>query len=341
MPLSPGTPIGSYSVIAAVGSGGMGEVYRARDRKLDRDVALKVLPHNVSDDAERLARLQREARTLAALNHPNIAQVYGLEDGEGLTAVVMEFVDGPTLADRLASGPLPLDEALPIARQIAEALEAAHDQGIIHRDLKPANVKVRPDGVVKVLDFGLARTMDAATPETDPSLLATVTSPAAMTGFGVILGTAAYMSPEQAKGKPVDRRADVWAFGVVLAEMLSGKRMFGGDTVAEMLGSVLKDEVVVPAAPPVIRHLLARCLDCDPRRRLRDIGEARIVLENPDSAEFIDRTASAVPGTTRSRVAWTVGVVVAAVAGVASGWLIRTPPATIEIPLRRFTLPVG
>jgi serine/threonine protein kinase len=231
MTLTPGTRFGPYEITAPIGVGGMGEVYRATDTKLKRQVAIKVLPASVAGDAERLARSQREAEVLASLNHPNIAAIYGLEEADGVNALVMELVEGPTLADRIAQGAIPLDDALPIAKQIAEALEAAHEQGIIHRDLKPANVKVRPDGTVKVLDFGLAKAMDAG-PST--SLRAgrvggnnvtqspTITTPA-MTAAGMILGTAAYMSPEQARGKPVDKRTDIWAFGCVLFEMLTGK----------------------------------------------------------------------------------------------------------------------
>jgi serine/threonine protein kinase/Tol biopolymer transport system component len=337
MPLLPGTRIGPYAVTAGIGAGGMGEVYLARDTKLDRDVALKVLPQNVSGDTDRLGRLQREARALATLNHPNIAHVYGLESADGVTALAMELVEGPTLADRIAAGPIPIDEALPIARQIADALEAAHEQGIVHRDLKPANVKVRLDGTVKVLDFGLARAVEPTL--ASASLLPTLTSPA-MTGVGVILGTAAYMSPEQAKGKPVDRRADIWAFGVVLAEMLTGKRMFDGETVSETLASVMKDVPVIPDAPPAIKSLLTRCLQRDPRARLRDIGEARIVLEDPASEEWA--AAASVPPVrpARARVTWAFATVAATIAGVAIGWTVRPVRPSVDAPLRKVTLPV-
>ena len=213
MALTPGARLGPYEVIASIGVGGMGEVYRARDTNLKRSVAIKVLPESVASDRERLARFQREAEVLASLNHPHIAAIYGLERSGGMTALVLELVEGPTLGDRIALGPIPLDEALAIAKQIAEALEAAHELGIIHRDLKPANIKVRPDDTVKVLDFGLAKAMEPAAVSGDMSHSPTITSPA-MTQAGVILGTAAYMSPEQARGKPVDKRADVWAFGV-------------------------------------------------------------------------------------------------------------------------------
>src|SRR5262245_14409598 len=222
MAMTPGTRLGPYEISAPIGVGGMGEVYRASDTNLARQVAIKVLPESMAADAERLARFDREAKTLAALNHPNIAAIYGLERSHGQTALVMEFVEGPTLADRIAQGPMPVDEALAIARQIAEALEAAHEQGIIHRDLKPANINVRDDGTVKVLDFGLAKLNTPNVPN-DPNALSmspTITSPAMMTGVGVLLGTAAYMSPEQAKGKPADKRSDIWAFGCVLYEML-------------------------------------------------------------------------------------------------------------------------
>jgi serine/threonine protein kinase len=225
--LEPGVRVGPYQIHSAIGAGGMGEVYRARDTELGRDVAIKVLPELFAADSDRVARFQREAQLLASLNHPNIAQIYGLERAGDSRALVLELVEGPTLADRIAHGPIPVDEALPIARQVAHALEAAHEQGIIHRDLKPANIKVRPDGTVKVLDFGLAKALsnDASAP--DLSMSPTVTSPAQMTARGVILGTAAYMSPEQARGKAVDKRADIWAFGCVLYEMLTGHSAFG------------------------------------------------------------------------------------------------------------------
>ena len=227
MALHAGTRIGAYEVGALIGAGGMGEVYRATDINLTRQVAIKVLPDTFANDPERLARFEREAKTLASLNHPNIAQIYGLEKSDGIRALVMELVEGPTLADRIAQGPIPVDEALPVAKQIAEALEAAHEQGIIHRDLKPANIKVRPDGIVKVLDFGLAKALEPISAAgVDATASPTITSPAMMTGVGVLLGTAAYMSPEQARGKAVDKRTDIWAFGCVLYEMLTGQRAF-------------------------------------------------------------------------------------------------------------------
>ena len=228
MALAPGIRLGIYEVTAQIGEGGMGQVYRAHDTKLNRDVALKVLPDAFASDPDRLARFTREAHALASLNHTNIAHIHGLEESSGVRALVMELVEGTTLADRIAQGPIPIDEALPIAKQIAEALEAAHEQGIIHRDLKPANIKVRPDGTVKVLDFGLAKAMEpavASSPSMSPP--PTITTPA-MTQAGIILGTAAYMSPEQARGKVVDKRADIWAFGAVLFEMLTGQRSFPG-----------------------------------------------------------------------------------------------------------------
>jgi eukaryotic-like serine/threonine-protein kinase len=225
MALAPGTRLGPYEITAQIGVGGMGEVWCATDTNLGRQVAIKILPDAFAYDPDRLARFEREAKTLASLNHPNIAIIHGLEKADGIRALVMELVEGPTLADRIAQGPIPLDEALPIAKQIAEALEAAHEQVIIHRDLKPANIKLRPDGTVKVLDFGLAKALETAPHPSDASQSPTITSPA-MTRMGVILGTAAYMSPEQARGKPVDKRADIWAFGCVLYEMLTGRRAF-------------------------------------------------------------------------------------------------------------------
>jgi eukaryotic-like serine/threonine-protein kinase len=281
MSLSPGTRVGPYEVVGLLGVGGMGEVVRARDIKLNRDVALKVLPELVAHDPDRLARFQREAQVLAALNHPNIAHIHGFEDSGSTHAIVMEVVEGPTLADRIAQGPIALDETAPIARQIAEALEAAHELGIVHRDLKPANIKVRDDGTVKVLDFGLAKAMDSGvTGAQNPSDSPTLTARA--TQLGMILGTAAYMAPEQAKGRPVDKRADIWAFGVVIHEMLTGDRCFKGEDVSETLASVLKDrpsfEELPAETPERLRRLLARCLERDPKQRLRDIGEARVLL---------------------------------------------------------------
>src|SRR5262245_44690404 len=274
MRLGPGTKLGHYEVGALIGAGGMGEVYRARDTKLKRDVAIKVLPHSFADDPARMARFQREAEVLASLNHPNIATIHGVEEG----ALAMELVEGETL-----SGPLPLETALNYGRQIAEALEYAHERGVIHRDLKPANIKITPDGIVKLLDFGLAKaTEDPATP-LDPSNSPTLTLGA--TRVGVIIGTAAYMSPEQASGKAADRRSDIWSFGAVLFEMLSGKQVFAGESVSDTLASVLKldpDWSALPKNTPTsILKLMRRCLTKDRKQRLQAIGEARIVLENP------------------------------------------------------------
>ncbi|HET9386059.1 MAG TPA: protein kinase [Gemmatimonadales bacterium] len=285
MPLATGARLGPYEVTGTLGAGGMGEVYRATDTSLGRSVALKVLPEAVAHDADRLARFEREARTLAALNHPNIAAVYGLEKSSGVHALVMELVDGPTLADRVVHGAIPLDEALAIAKQIAEALEAAHEQGIVHRDLKPANVKVRPDGTVKVLDFGLAKASDprGSSPVPPSSAVAT-----AMTDTGIILGTAPYMSPEQACGKAVDKRTDIWAFGCVLYEMLTGRATFSGDSTPATLIAIVEREpewaALPPATPASVRRLLERCLVKDPKLRLRDVGDARAdLIEGPPS----------------------------------------------------------
>jgi len=344
MALSPGTRIGAYEIVAAIGAGGMGEVYRARDTKLGRDVAIKVLPDSVASDEARRARFEREARTLAALNHPNIAAIYGVEDSGAVAALVMELVPGPTLADRLQRG-VGRPEACDIARQIAEALEAAHDAGIVHRDLKPANVKVREDGVVKVLDFGLAKalTAEASGDVTSP----TMTSPA-VTGLGVILGTAAYMSPEQARGRPIDRRADIWSFGVVLFEMLSGRRLFEDETVTDTLAAVVTREpdwTALPAdVPEAVRQLLARCLEKDPKRRLRDIGEARLVLsERAERVQPAPSAPAARPGPARVTKApmWAVGTIAAlAIALGAMTWIrFAAPPASATVPaLMRFDL---
>ncbi len=282
MALTPGTRLGPYDITAQIGVGGMGEVYQATDTKLKRQVAIKVLPASVAADADRLARFQREAEVLASLNHPNIAQIHGLEESGGITALVMELVEGPTLADRIAQGAIPIDEALPIATQMAEALEAAHEQGIIHRDLKPANIKVRSDGTVKVLDFGLAKAMEPAG-AMSPGLSMSPTLSLQATQAGMILGTAGYMSPEQARGKAVDRRADIWAFGAVLFEMLTGRRAFGGEDVAETLANVINKEPAwdaLPAATPThVRQTLRLCLRKPLRERVPDIGAVRLALE--------------------------------------------------------------
>jgi serine/threonine protein kinase/Tol biopolymer transport system component len=353
MPLTNGTRIGAYEIVAPLGAGGMGEVYRARDTNLGRDVAIKVLPDAFAQDPERLARFEREAKTLAALNHVNVAHVYGLERVDGargsahvsIRALVMELVDGPTLADRISQGAIPLEEALKIAKQIAEALDAAHEQGIIHRDLKPANVKVRPDGTVKVLDFGLAKAL--APPEgeyfgtraSSPAAMTnspTLTNPVAVTGVGVILGTAAYMAPEQAKGRDVTRATDIWAFGCVLYEMLTGRAVFTGEDVTEVLAAVVRAEPdwsrVPGATPPAIRTLLRYCLQKDQRRRWQDATSLRIVIDD-SSAIPIDAPASSAGETPRRWVA--VVALAAAVAAALSGiavWNLKsssTPPAPI------------
>ena len=282
MPLQPGTTLGPYSVTAKIGEGGMGEVYQARDTKLDRDVALKVLPEAFTSDPDRLARFEREAKVLASLNHPNIGSIYGLEEAEGVKALVLELVEGPTLADRIKQGPIPVDEALPIARQIADALEAAHERGVIHRDLKPANVKVKADGTVKVLDFGLAKAFQPDASDPNMSMSPTISLTAAATQMGMVIGTAAYMAPEQASGKTVDKRADVWAFGVVLYEMLTGTRPFVGDDVSKTLARVIDREpdwsAVPKGLPPVLGSFLRGCLQKDPRRRVRDIGDVSLAM---------------------------------------------------------------
>ncbi|MDP3716673.1 MAG: protein kinase [Acidobacteriota bacterium] len=382
MALAPGTRIGAYEVLGSLGAGGMGEVYRAKDSKLKREVALKVLPADVANDRERMARFQREAEVLASLNHPHIAQIYGIEEGPaeaghhigtgepGLhigadvasgfsrttgsdadvasgfsrtTALVMELVEGEDLAERLKRGAIPIDEALPIAKQIAEALEAAHEQGIIHRDLKPANIKVRPDGTVKVLDFGLAKALEPGVGNRESGVgntLAnspTITSPA-MTMRGMILGTAAYMAPEQAKGKAVDKRADIWAFGVVLFEMLTGTRAFKGDDVTDIITSVMRDTPDWGALPlataPAIRTLLRRALEKDPRRRLPHIAVARLEIDDAivSTGELVNAPAAPAPGapTGRTPLVW-------AVAGAAAAMVVtlalpayrtwRNPPA--------------
>jgi eukaryotic-like serine/threonine-protein kinase len=315
MAIQSGTHLGPYEILGAIGAGGMGEVYRARDPKLGRDVAIKVLPEAFAGDAERMARFQREAKVLASLDHPNIASIYGLEDSGGTRALVMQLVEGPTLADRIKSGPLPVDEAVRIAGQIADALEYAHEHGIIHRDLKPANVKVSNDDAVKVLDFGLAKALEG-----DPSSIDISTSPTISrmaTQQGVLLGTAAYMSPEQAKAKPVDRRADIWAFGCVLYEMLTGKQAFTGETVTDTLAAVIRAEPdwsSLPAITPMrVRVLLQRCLQKDPKQRLRDIGDARISLDEVLSGAPEQPSAAAASLRERLFVAAAISCLLAAI----------------------------
>src|SRR5215468_5859557 len=310
-----------FEIGGTLGRGGMGEVYLGRDTKLNREVAIKVLPSTFTVDPDRLARFRREAQVLASLNHPNIGAIYSFEESDGIHALALEYVEGPTLADRIARGPIPLETALSIALQIAEALEAAHEQGIVHRDLKPGNVKLRPDGVVKVLDFGLAKPAlpsPTQTPGTDAGC-PEITSPA-MTAMGVMIGTPAYMSPEQVKGRPVDRRADIWAFGAVLYEMLSGRLAFRGDDVPETLAAVLQQEVdwsAIPGSTPaLVRNLIARCLERDPRQRLRDIGEARILIESPNRSLLMPGSA---PIRLPRRWFFPIAVALVAVAALAAG----------------------
>jgi serine/threonine-protein kinase len=334
--LEPNTQLGPYRIERLIGAGGMGEVYRARDAKLERDVAIKVLPQAVADDPDRIARLVREARTLAALNHPNIAHIHGFEEVAGIRALVMELVEGPTLADRIARGAIPLDEALPIARQIAEALEAAHEQGIVHRDLKPANIKVRDDGLVKVLDFGLAKAMEpSAASASDVTGSPTVMSPA-MTQMGVILGTAAYMSPEQAKGRAADKRTDIWAFGCVLYEMLTGRRAFEGDDVTDTLAAVLRSEpnwTVLPAdLPSSMQVLLRSCLEKDRKERVADMSTVRFIMRTPaiDRGPLDRGPQHAWSGRTAGFVAAIVLLIVS-VTSALIGWTIHAPASRQQV----------
>jgi Tol biopolymer transport system component len=345
--LTPGTQLGVYEITASIGEGGMGQVYRATDTTLGRQVAIKILPDAFAADLERLARFEREAKTLASLNHPHIAAIYAVEKSAGHHALVMELVEGDDLSQRIVHGAIPLDEALPIAMQIAEALEAAHEQGIIHRDLKPANIKVRGDGTVKVLDFGLAKAMDPmAGSSTSHSMSPTLITPA-MTQVGVIMGTAAYMSPEQARGRTVDRRADVWAFGAVLFEMLSGRRAFSGENVSETLAEVMKSEPswqsLSSQLPAHLVRLIRQCLVKDPRQRIRDMGDVRLALDGAFEA-----TGSPTPVTTTSSdKRWTrnaafllaaAAAVVAAVGGGVGAWMLsRTPPVTAA-PIARLAM---
>ena len=335
MALSAGSRLGPYEIVSPLGAGGMGEVYRARDTKLHRDVAIKILPEAFASDAERVARFTREAQALATLNHPHIAQIYGFEESSGVRALVIELVEGEDLAQRIARGAIPIDEALAIAKQIADALEAAHEQGIIHRDLKPANIKLRPDGTVKVLDFGLAKV--GATGATGAAANSPTFTVAA-TQMGMIIGTAAYMAPEQARGKSVDKRADIWAFGCVLFEMLTGRPVFAGDTVTDVLASVVQRQPdwnqLPPATPPGIRRLLDVCLQKDPKRRLRDIGDARLNDEDM-MGRAVEASASA--ASSRSVVIASIVALACGLIGAAAGWWLR--PAETLVPAR-FTIPL-
>jgi serine/threonine protein kinase len=348
-----GKTLAQYKVTAALGEGGMGQVWRAEDSKLGREVALKVLPEEFARDPERMARFEREAKVLASLNHPNIATLYGLESVSGADAdtdsdagqttfLAMELVEGEDLSEKIKRGPVPVEEAVAISLQIAEALEAAHEQGIVHRDLKPANIKLRPDGTVKVLDFGLAKAWEAESADSGLSLSPTMTAHA--TAAGLILGTAAYMSPEQARGMSVDRRADIWSFGVVLWEMLTGRKLFEGHTVSDVLASVLKEapdlEALPSHTPYHVRRIVRRCLDKEPKRRLRDIGEARIALSGTDE-EIIPKDSSTEPPDAspwRRRIPW-VAVSLATVAALILGALLFSRKTPVERVVRFETPP--
>src|SRR5215471_835625 len=320
---SPGTLFGSYQIVEPIGSGGMGEVYRARDTTLGRDVALKVLPASFSNDAMRVARFEQEAKTLASLNHANIAHIYGLERSDGNTGIVMELVDGETLVDRLAQGPIPVAEALRIANQIADALEAAHERAIVHRDLKPANIKIKPDGTVKVLDFGIAKALDPRF-ITGPGPAA-LTTPA-VTEAGFILGTAAYMSPEQARGKFVDQRTDIWAFGCVLYEMLTGMPAFLGEDVTSTraLETPAKLSELPSGVPPAVRRTLELCLEKDARKRIADMRDVKLALAGTFSAG-----APATPVRLRT-LPFIAALIVVALLGAAVAWLVK--PAAVPQP---------
>ena len=327
-----GRTLGHYRIVEKIGAGGMGEVYRTTDERLDRDVAIKVLPEEVAHDPERLARFEREAKLLASLSHQNIATLYGLEEHDDQLYLVMELAEGETLADRIERAPIPIDDALDYACQIAEGLEAAHGQGIIHRDLKPANVMLSPEGRIKILDFGLAkawRPEDSGISSTESPTLT-----AQMTGPGVLLGTAAYMSPEQARGKPVDTRADIWAFGCCLYEGLTGKPLFSRETVSDTISAVLAAEPdwdAIPAdVPPATRWVLRRCLDSNAHTRLRDIGEVRVAIDHPQMVEFDDH----VDGEPIRQFGWrrtvTISLGAAALTAIAVAstvWLATRPPA--------------
>jgi Tol biopolymer transport system component len=338
--LTPGTRLGSFQIAALVGAGGMGEVYRARDTKLDRDVAIKVIPSALAADPGRLARFEREAKVLASLSHPHIAQVFGLEEADGIHALVMELVEGEDLSLRIGRGPIAFNEAVIIARQIADALDAAHEKGIVHRDLKPANVMITHDGVVKVLDFGLAKPA-AGEAGTDSLTHSPTLVAVAGTREGVLLGTAAYMSPEQARGKIVDKRTDIWAFGCLLYEMLTGRAAFAGDTLSDTIVAIIEREAdwsaLQPTTTPAVRRLIERCLQKDPKRRLRDIGDARVDLEDTHAGGEIASPSPVAPP--RSGILWAgVGAVAAALA-IGGAWLALGAPSERPRPMRLSVVP--
>jgi Tol biopolymer transport system component len=347
MPISTGTHLGSYEIVAPIGAGGMGEVYQAHDTKLGRDVAIKVLPEAFAHDPERLSRFQREAKMLASLNHPNIATIHGLEQSNGTSYLVMELVAGETLAERVKrDGAVPIEEALTIGRQIAEALEAAHEKGIIHRDLKPANVKVTPEGKVKVLDFGLAKAFASDVADSNPSESPTLSAAATMKG--VILGTAAYMSPEQARGKAVDKRTDIWAFGCVLYELLTGKKAFQGETVTDILAKVLQGEpdwqALPRSTPTKLRDLLRRCLQKDKTLRLRDAGDARIEIQEALTAPptTVAATGAPAPRGWREQIAWAAAAALALIAiALAIILVLRAPKPPQALQAMRLSAEIG
>lgn len=327
--MSPQPSIAHYRIVSKLGAGGMGEVWRATDTKLHRDVAIKILPEAFARDPDRMARFTREAQVLASLNHPNIAAIYGVEE----RALIMELVEGPTLAERIARGPTPIEEAMPVALQIAEALEFAHDRGVVHRDLKPANIKVTPDGRAKVLDFGLAKAMSADGLPSDPACSPTLTMQATMAG--VIMGTAAYMAPEQARGQSVDKRADVWAFGVVLYELLTGRQLFAGETVSDTLAGVLKGDLDLAATPAQVRPALERCLRRDPQLRWRSIGDVALML-----TESTASTSAPVPHPHGS-APWIAATAVLALGTLVLGALLWRSARPEERPLARLSVDLG
>ena len=343
-----GTKLGHYEISTLLGKGGMGEVWRARDTKLGREVAIKTLPEEFAKDSDRLARFEREAKLLASLNHPNIAAIHGFEEDNGTHFLVLELVEGDTLADQVKRGAIPVEESLKLALQIAEALEAAHEKGVIHRDLKPSNIKVTPDGRVKVLDFGLAKAF--AGDEADVSVSNSPTLSMAATQQGIILGTAAYMSPEQARGENADQRADVWAFGVVLFEMLTGCGTFDGKTVSDVLAAVLAKEPqwdgLAHNLHPRLRQLLERCLEKEAKDRYQGVGDARVDVQavlNDPAGVFVQPVAEVVQAKPQSRLPWVAAIVLVTIIAVLAGWNLKPTPPSQSLPVSRFVhvLPEG